>query len=310
METKKIVMGVISVAVAIIVLMSMIPIFTDAGASEDTFTNEYYYTMDSIKEDSNVVISWTSANPLILTINDEDIDMSGVERGKSYTLIGSDNVIVRALIGNSTMSFQVFGANYGNSGNATEVTITLSDNNVVLASNRPDIPNYSITNTDVTEGVIINPDGTGDYAVMKRIDKPAYVLNDSDIILVGITEIAPNTNVGLFAKGTLDDGLDFSTVYAPADTTITYGTETATKSDVNNYVDLYLLDKFGFTISDGTNTVDATYSYFLVPSEVTAERSVHASPVESTLIGLIPLLMMVGIMLTAIGLFIAKYRKN
>ena len=91
METKKIVMGVISIAVAIIVLMSMIPIFTDAGKSEDTFDNSdsAFYFMKELESGD----SWTRTD--------------GVWAYNGETLTNSSNDNVSVVVTENTTVFFV-----------------------------------------------------------------------------------------------------------------------------------------------------------------------------------------------------------
>lgn len=305
METKKIVMGVISVAVAIIVLMSMIPIFTDAGASEDTFTNEGMWRMaPNTNGDTYTFDSTTREWSLNGTVVNN-------QNSNSLSVILLDNTTVRS-------NGWIRGAQL--TGNSVTTIVTNANDQTIVSGN-----GLQGNGTFDIQGYGINPNG--DY-LLTDYNKPAYMNGESTIYATGVTGI-PNAN-GLYSavihiEGNIKDGVTitpyvlYNSPYTVTDVSIT--DIVIDYESVNGYKDLYKLNGITFNYSAvATNNstsevttitdVACSYSSYVVPYEVTAERSVHASPIEATLIGLIPLLMMVGIMLTAVGLFIAKYRKN
>lgn len=301
METKKIVMGVISIAVAIIVLMSMIPIFTDAGASEDTFTN-----------DTNVL--WR---------------MKALENGDTYTFTGATdtwtlNGVDQGIPANGQNA--LLGPDWCVRANGQARGSTISGNlyNTILAVTSEDTITFTAQGLggDATQSLPgYGVDKNGDYALTIFGQMSAYANGNSVIVGTGNTAV---DNVGFVChvEATVDDGATFTIMDNRGGVHISNVVLSNTKvnyTTVDGYKDLYKVSSIttdiAFDSTDGDNvttshTGSIEYSSVVVPYEVTAERSAHASPVESTLIGLIPLLMMVGIMLTAVGLFIAKYRKN
>lgn len=322
METKKIVMGVISVAVAIIVLMSMIPIFTDAGASEDTITNSGYLRMKHItaEDEGTYVISFDSTNHDQIVVNDVAIPFTNIpDTALVFNCLFNSNWLMRANV-NSGAGYVSTLQYYTTSGGVTSyssVTITAAEGTATIEGG-------SSTKTASYTDLYI-PDLNGPY-IMKDRDKPAYMLADSEFIGYGLTAMVNPANptgskvspgLGLLVTGTIEDGATITPWRGISSYNSSYSDETVNYTESTRWKEVYDLTSITFTAtltstSDDTVTADTpvTYSYFLVPYEITAERIIHTSPVEATLIGLIPLLMMVGIMLTAVGLFIAKYRKN
>lgn len=304
METKKIVMGVISVAVAIIVLMSMIPIFTDAGASEDTFSNVGYYDM-VYSEAEELTFEWDHTNPYQVTIDGEIVTLPQSDF-TAKTILCGDSWVLRYAYEGTLKTFVQFYGSIGSQVVAsvsaeTDMTVTCSNGSVSVANTAATPDTFSTTYTHL---YVVSDDGN---LVMKDANTPAYLNGDSEIVAVGLSKVGTTPSCGISITGTIDDGFTWEVFRGSG---ITFTDEAADYSEVSGYLDLYSLSKFTATATNSTGSSNLTYSYFIVPAEVTAERSAHASPVESTLIGLIPLLMMVGIMLTAVGLFIAKYRKN
>lgn len=304
MDLRKNIMMIVSLMVAVIIALSvLVPVIQDTSASEDTFTNEGYYTMDLMTSSSTKTIRWEIATPNILTIDGEDFDTNTFAgSGRSYTVIGSDTVFIRYSASTSRTLFQAFGADnsynaYSTSDTMTYAEVTISGGTIAIASDKSgyESASYSIG----TECYAISLDG--DYAVMKKTDESAYVLGDSPIRFMGITGTSGAASFGTYGVGTIDDGMTLSTMYVGSNyTTITFSDPVATKTAVSGYEDLYLLEKYTFTADiDGTED-DVTYSYFLVPYEVTAERSVHVSTVEASLLNIIPLLVVIGIVMGAV----------
>lgn len=298
METKKIVMGVISVAVAIIVLMSMIPIFTDAGASEDTFKNEGNGQYAFISGEDTYTLEWKYSDPTNVIVN--GVTVAGVPGNESIAM------------GDFTVRIQPSATGYAQ--------LILANNESGITANASDQKDFTFSYSDgtvtVTNGTTTKSfESDGFYAIvsdegthtMKSTTSTAYIKETDELLVMGITNVGTQWNTGYMVEGTVTD-YEVSQWTGTNSYTPTNITDDSTK--INGYKDLYSIKQFQWTIDNSGTSQTVTYNYFLVPIEVTAERSVHASPVESTLIGLIPLLMMVGIMLTAVGLFIAKYRKN
>lgn len=310
METKKMVMGVISVAVAIIVLMSMIPIFTDAGASEDTFTNVGVFNAKSMDATSSHTLTYDYTTPTILTVDDADIDMSNTPLTyASVSVAFSNDWFLRYILSNNSLILYKCGTNSAAAiktiapSDEANVSVTISDGSATIVMGES---TYSYTVDGA--GMIITSD-VGDYVVKKSTDK-AYVNGDSVVYGIGRTERAlgtSGTSFNAMISASVDDGL--TPIYYSPEYTFSEN-ESVNYTENSSHKDLYELSGFTFNLVSGGEDHPVTYNQIFVPTEVTAERSAHASPVEATLIGLIPLLMMVGIMLTAVGLFIAKYRKN
>lgn len=309
METKKIVMGVISVAVAIVVLMSMIPIFTDAGASEDTFTNTGFYRMAEYDDTASFTAKWDHTAPTKFTVDGVTYDLPTTQQSIDLNLMCAESFFLRYNVLSSYVYVQTYGDSFAGSYTAkttdsTDMTITVSAGSITFSNG----VNPAKTTT-FTKLYAVATDG--EY-VLKKPTESAYVLGDSTIVAIGHSSY----NIDTYLIGSIDDGFtrEYRNTSNPSAevTNFTFSDVTVDDSEVSGYIDLYSLVKLTWTATntDTSVTYDTIYSQFLVPYEVTAERSAHASPVEATLIGLIPLLMMVGIMLTAVGLFIAKYRKN
>lgn len=311
---NKLVMISIAAVIGIIVLGSVLmPILDDATTVNETFTNEGYYTLNKVTDETESVITWSTDTPKIVNVDGTDIDMSNIGVNRSYTILGSDTVIVRYLDNGTDTFFQAFGFVYSslisNSGTGKEVIITISNGDAKWEVSDNGVVDDTATRTYSigTDCFEINPTNTGDYiAVMKKANLPAYVKGDSTIRLMGTSITNYSSAIALYGVGTIDDGLEISTVYKPSNiTTVTYSDPVVTDERISAYKDLYSLDKFDFTITrDSSSPVAVTYSYFIVPAEVTAERSVHFTDGQNAIFAAIPVMIILAVLLGVVALVI------
>ena len=305
MDANKMIGMVVGVMVGVLILSAaLFPVIDSATTTEKTFKNNGYFTYDAIDENTDVTISWDAATPGVLTIGDAEITMP--TGSGNWTIVGSTNFTMRFYT-SSVTGLQCYGsAGYlsANTSNAASCTITVDETSMVMTRTNADTTTNTTTYTMGQHGFLINADGSGDL-MLKYSNESAYVNGDSEVYLCGTTFVTgsgTNDFVGVFGYGSLDDGLTMSSFYGNSSpNTVSFGDVTATYSAVNGYIDLYKLDKFEFPLTQNSATVTATYSYFVVPTEVTAELAVHASQDEIEILETIPILITVGLILGIVG---------
>lgn len=311
MDTGKFIGLLVFFLVGALVLVAFVPVIQETTSATDTFTNAGYYSMDELGQDAELTISWDKSTPMILTVGETAVDMTDLPKSRSYTIIGSSDFVVRYDKINDT-SVVIQGYNndndYFNVGDGTEVTITVSSGSVTCHSNRTDISGGLTTEYTFTDvAYALNPLGNGTYSyIMKDAAQTAYVKGDSVIYFLGVTNVTPTEVIGVYASGTLDDGMTVETAAIRNVTTVdSYTDPVPTYTEVNGYKDLYALEKYEFTINyDSTESYDVTYSYFIVPYEVTAEKEYHADTTLATVINLLPLIAGIGLLMFLIGEFL------
>ena len=304
MEKTNLLTLVVTLTVGIILAGSLLmPVISDATETERTFTNDGYFRMTELESDTNTTIEWDHTVPEVISVNDEDCDLSMLPIGKQVTIVGSDKMIIRYDHRDATNTVvQVFtAAGYFavSVAGATDLSITLSGFDITATDG---------TNTrsvTATKGVYAEP--TGDW-IMKQSETAAYVhTSDSVIILAGITQM--NTNIGVYATGTIEDGLDYTFVpTSGSPPTVTFGDTTFNYSEVANFNDLVTLTNCTFDITENDTSSEANYSYFLVPYKVTAERSQHLNDGEIALMNALPILVIIGLVLAAVGAIFIRNR--
>lgn len=300
MNLGKNIMMIVSLMVTVILALAvLVPVIQDSSASEDTFTNDGYYRMSKITSDDegSWVYSWTSEKPKIVVVNDVEynIDPSG-----SYTIIGAGDGWVSRLVNTSSYSYiqNMYSDGLGSGGNgmkSMDCTITggTASFSIVLADDTT-----STKSMTYTYAYVLDKDGP---MIMKDSTIPAYMNEDSDIFAIGVTASAGFPLNVFMITGNIEDGVTVdNTIHKSGGQDFVASNVVIHESEKTDHIDLYSLDKITFTATDGTDTINATYSYFLVPYEVTAERSVHVSTVEASLLNIIPLLVVIGIVMGAV----------
>lgn len=314
MDTQKFVGLLVFGVIGVVLLSAFVPIISETTSANTTFENEGYYTMDVLDATTESTIVWEKSNLNYINVNGVDIDMyQFIGPGRSsFTLIGGEELVLRYERQSSTFAgIQGYGVNgyisFHSNTAATygdKLTITVSNSNVHVSSNGTNPINIDFP---ISSGFVINPSGTGHYAVMKKADVPANVLGNSEIYLIGVSVGGGPDAIALYGVGSIDDGVEISTVYKPNSiTTVSYSEPVATYTAVNGYDDLYKLDKYQFTITYDANTSNATYSYFIVPAEVTAEKTYHPDSTMSAVLDLLPLVVGFGLLLFIVAEFLYR----
>lgn len=315
MEPKRMIELTVGIVVGLVVFTAILmPVVNNATTTETKFANTGYYTYDAVTEDTNVIIEFDPAKQDKLTINNTEITMPQVSSGSptQWTLCGSENFTVRYVKtsgGTGPYTLQCYGSNGYIAGDpsATTTVVSLEISNTTMKFNRNDSTSRSYDMG--THGFVINPDGDGTL-MLKYPSQNAYVKGDSDIYLCGTTFVTgsgTNDYVGVFGYGTLDDGLTMSSFYGnTSPNTVTFGDVTANYTEVGGYIDLYELESFTFPLTQNSATVTATYSYFVVPTEVTAEKAVHADSQTIAMLNVIPILIIAGLIIGIVGVAITR----
>lgn len=304
MEIKGYAVVLTAVTVAVIVFAATIPIFQAVGASEDTFFNDGVYYMHQIDSTADeITISYTKS-PYSIKYNDEDIDVSKLNPQKQYTMASAGTDWVIRMTNNPYVGIQGIGYGFTFGGINTDWTrATISNGTISITTHREGDPETTVSTITkaYTDMWIYSPNPTAQ--VMKSYTDKALVNSTSEFIGIGATPVSVWNDI-VKIEGTIDN-YNVDIIYPPGVTT-TLANPTAVYDTVSGYNDLYNLEKLTFTISDGTSTVDATYSAFIVPACVSAERSAHADSATATMFNLMPLIIIAGLVIMAVAVFVRR----
>lgn len=293
MDLSKITTGIIIVVVSVILAgVLVIPVIQDVTASEDTFTNEGAFNYGIFTPDDEYTLNYSSDGKI--TVNDVDVPSFNTDR--AYSVIASENFTARYGVTGGNYYMQCIGVDQNNAvfaDGGVSATVTISGGKLSVSwTSSTDV---TTTKTVVfSEMYAIVP--TEDQAVMKYSTEEVYIKGDSQIYATGITTVVTWRNIIHF-EGTYEDGI---TISSPDLTGATFDNVVWNVEPVNGYIDLYRLTSIEFDITYEDTTVHATYSYFGVPSEITAERSNHMNSSQAVIMGVVSVLVLVSIVMVAV----------
>ena len=309
METNKLIAGIVAAAIAIIVLAGVLmPALSNATTTEDKFTNTgvfNYAVLDAT--DTYTFVFDHNVQDGTVTVNGDTVNVPVLVSGTAYSfsVIYDDDWLIR-------MSYSVnqggyycqivgedSGGNFVRYGGSIDATI---ENNLFKAAIDADFDgtaDYTKTfNINTMYAIVADPDD----AVLKVSNQSVYIKGDTELSMSGLTPIS-NWYDMLHIEGTYDDGV---TITSPSVPTATFSNIEWNIEPVTDHIDLYKLTSIEFDVTYSGTTVHATYSYFGVPSEVTAERSVHFSDAMNVILNVIPLLIIVAVLLAVVAVFILR----
>lgn len=284
MNANDLVKLVVGVVVGALMLSAiLIPTINEATTTEHTFTNEGLYYMTNPTE--SVHVEYLGGTEW--RINDEPL---------VYTVLGATNIIVFD---------DTFIRNVGQVRGDTTVSFNNAD--------------FTIDNGTIT-GTYNDGTGTIDWTYTERCyvatnDKSAwtmtnntggwYIKSDSQITGIGLTTVKDSDgNNQIIVMNVEAVGLE-ATVTTPT-TAVTISDIVVNAIPVNGYNDLYQFTSITFKATWGTNVTNCTYNIVIVPSEVTAELSIHASEEEIQILEVIPILVTVGLILGVVGVAFSR----
>ena len=297
---NKLIPIVITLVVGIILAGSVLmPVLNDATKTEQILTNEGFsrYAAIEATEESPIIITWDHTNPKYLTVGDDQINCSSLQ---SYTSIvfGDDWAIRYITAAGSTITTTIQYIGPTASEYVQVTTAGTADLTITLEAGDMTITDGTTTNTaDYTTAYYPNSNGS---MIMKAANSSAYLLKDSSIINAnGITQVG-TVGVGVHFEGTVADGYEF-TLYRNSNNTEVTNVESnyVENKDYIGVIELTTVT-FDMTPEEGDATA-ATYSYFLVPYQITAELSQHLTPGQIALMGAIPVLVIVALLVVAVG---------
>lgn len=281
---------IVGIVVAIIVVsIVLIPVTEEVTATEDTFDNsQFARSYMKELEDSD---SWTRSDQIWYYEGEKVTE----NKSGNYSILFTDNAVVREIanVRGTTVSYASNGV--------TSLDVTEDDSVLEITYNG------TSNTTSFNYGFGAVPEGN---YIMQTTAGGSYVLKDTVMYVTGITNVANNNNSEVICviSGSIKDG--FTVTASPVKNAtisdITIGEITVNAVAVDGYVDLYKITNIQFSISatyDGdTVSYDATYSTFVLPKEVTAEKAIHPDAMTNTIISTIPIFVVLAILMGIVGL--------
>ena len=293
MEIKPAMVAIAAFVAITVIAAVLMPVLADATKTENTFTNEGYYDMQYTESDA-VNIAWDHTKPHQVTINNVDVQLPE-NPSVSLTIVCGDGWLIRYTGSAFQMYLNASSNRSASVADETDATFVAYGGTAVFTSTAD-----SNNTATVFYTFMYYIDSTGPY-VMKISDGAAYVKSDSLMYGQGRT-YAVSSSMMLRVEGSVDDGVTVTNIYPNSD--LEFSEATINKTEVNGYKDLYEVSTITFDVTkiSTSDTAEVTYSYFLVPAEVTAEKSVHFTDGENAILLVIPALVIVAIIVGVLAL--------
>lgn len=303
---NKLITVIITLVIGVIMAGSvLVPVLKDATTTEKTFNNanDGYYTLALNADDETTYsLTYLKSKPGILEINGTEYNANAAYGGATTSIVIADDWILRY---NSTLSEYGYcqyydGTNWAGNSTTKSLSMTASEGVATIVVTAADDSTTTKTASYTTMyGIAPN----SDY-VMKAPTQKAYLLGDSSIVAEGITTGTASGNVDIGSQliridGTIDDGVTITT----SNTNWSVSNIVIHKTEVAGYNDLYQIEKITFDLTKDESVYNATYSFFIVPSEVTAELSQHLTPGQIALMSAIPIMVIIALIMVAVGVF-------
>lgn len=297
MDVKAIPALIVGVMVAVVMVGAVLPVFAETTDPDTTFKNDGLWRMKTLENGDTYSLS-----SAVWSYNGETI-LSGdiVTNNPNSSVVLGDNWTVRATGG-------VRGHDIA--GNSTN-TIVVGDNDEVTFSGS----GMAGVTTQTLTGY--GADLEGDY-IMTAYNTPVYMNGDSPLYATG-SSFKNNESLIVHITGNIDDGFTVTAegMYWPGDPTysnVVVSDVVVNYSPVNGYEDLYILNNITANISydmtknevTTSGSMSVNYSSYVVPYEVTAEKSVHPDGTLSILINVLPLMAVAGLLLAGVAWFVWK----
>ena len=303
MNTK--IVGIsIAAFIGIIVLGSVLmPILNDSTATEDTIKNVGFLNAKTLDETTTATMSWQYTNPEILVVDGNEINISEIESSYSaISIVFSNDWFIRAvqnagliLYKTGTTSASAIEGATVSSEKDFSMTVASGVATIVIGENTYE---YTISG----DGLIVTTEDNAPYVIKKSTDI-AYLNGDSVVYAVGRTDRALNVSGSSFNaifKASVDDGvtpISYSPQWTVTDSSVIY-------QENSDHLDLYDMTAFTVDLLAAINTGTVTYNQIFVPSEVTAERSIHFTDGQNAILSAIPIMIIVAILLGVVALVI------
>lgn len=307
MDPKNIAVLVIGSAVCVMIFSALlVPIVSEATTITDEFTNSGYFTLEKYDDETDLTVEWDHTTPTKITINDEEIALTGFPINKWMSIVVGDDWMLRFANGGTLYFSQLrYGAMQTvsvASNTDTDLTIVCEDGTATVTKYTSGVAGSPI---EVTYTELYAISNTGDY-VMKISEDSVIMAGDSPILALGTTDLGEGYACMCKITGTIDTGINAEILASTSGTAaIVEDSLTVNKTALSNDIG-YSLDNIQFEISDRDSDYDATYSYFIVPAEVTLEKTVHPDNATLALLNVLPILVIMGIVLAVVGVAVAN----
>lgn len=266
---------IITLVVGVILTGALLgPVIEDATTTEKTFENTGYYYMTDVGADESYTYEFVSSPAKAWTVNGETLTFPE----GAYNVLVTDEHFVRS---NGQIE----------SSSIASMTVTVTAESITGTYTASGVDHDINWTTDGFYGAI----PTKDSFVMTNPDATTYVNSDTEVIGFGISNLS-----GQYPIFHIVGDMENVTITSP-DSSITISNVAINKTAVDGFIDLYEFESITFDATKGDNTATITYNRVILPTEVTAELTNHLTPGQISLMGAIPVMVIVALLMAAVG---------
>lgn len=306
MEIKDLTAILVVAMVGCVLVAGFIPVVGESVSATDTLENTGYYHMEKYDADTDLTISWDHTKPKVITVNDDEIPITGTPVNQWVSIVVGDTWALRYANGGTLFfttlnygSMQSIGANTQNN---KDLTIVCENGTATATPYTSGTPETSVT-VSYSEIYVIANDGN---YVMKKSNESVYMGGNTPIVAFGTTPLDSSYSCMVSIRGTIADGVTPTIIASTSgEAELVTDSVTVNTTALTSYVG-YSLDSIQFDISDRGTDYPATYSYFIVPATVTLEKAIHADAGTASMIAMIPFILIMGIVLMFVGVVLVR----
>lgn len=295
MEMKIPAIAITALVVIVVLAGVLIPVLDDATAKSDTYVNAgFFYVEDPTEE-------------IVLTLADGVLSVNGesVNPGENETYPDGISVVIteNGLFRYYENELRSRGGIIGyHSLKACELTFSSGTITGTYTDTSSDSP--TTVSTTYTNLTVIYPTKT-DAVMCKPVAQ--YVHADSVINGAGVISTPSQTTKYWVAEfsGSIEDGITgklFGQSTGAEATSVSFENAVIHYEEVEDHVDLYKVTSITFDVIGDDATDPITFTIYMTPSEVTADRVDPMPDNQSAILMVIPIMVIVALLVAVVAL--------
>lgn len=272
------------------------PIVSDATATESTFKNTGAFFVEVDPTDTYTISYDNAVANNVITVNGTAITLN-----RDYSIIALENAILRINADSHKLDWNGNGQ-YIAGINALNITISAGTISGVYKTTGEEVAWPAMT---YTKCYVISP--TDQDLIMSEYNTPVKVKGDDEIVAFGRTvlnDAGTNKQFLIQINGTINDGVTVTVANVSSGQAVdaTISDLQVNTTEIEGYENLYELTSITFKAALGSSPAgNVTYTAYIVPAEVTAEKSWHLDTTQIALVAAIGTLGAIVLIAAAAG---------
>lgn len=255
----------------------LVPVINDASEVNRTFTNSGIYYMTDLSDEESITYTFDGTD---WTIDGEPADIVATDQ---TTLVAGDGFIIRS------------NGNIPGIASPKSITsLTVDADGIAMSYVKTDDTTATYSKTATVYYCAVNEKTA---TVLSENNSAVYVKSNTDLVVETFSGTASGLGTIFLVEGNIADGFTVT----PLNTDVTVGDVTCNYVQVDGFNDLYKVTSITFESTHNDTVRTQTFTSFIAPSEVTAERSQHLDSGEIAIMAAIPILVIVGLLIVGVN---------